>query len=234
MLTAGSVSAASVSFSPSLDTTIYSESANSNAQGPLFAGRVNTGSVRRAMVAFDIMGSGIPAGSVINSVSLTFTQITAGASSTAGTFELRPLLKTWGEGTSSGSGQGAPATSGDATWNQNIYSSSAWTNPGGDFGATSASTTFGLSPGSITFASSTGLVRDVQGWLDTPGTNFGWLLKAANDGIVSAHQLGSGESALSARPNITINFTAVPEPGLSSLLALLCGGMARRRRSLNL
>jgi hypothetical protein len=223
--------AATVSIHPSLDNTIYSESSNSNGQGALFTGTTaNLAWTRRALVAFDVLGN-IPAGSVINSVSLTFVQVKIGPGGASdATFEVRPVSQAWGEGSSAGTGGGAAASVGDATWTSRFFTTSSWTTAGGDFGATSASTVFSSPLTSYTFASTPALVADVQGWLGNPSSNFGWLLKAAAENVTNARELGSGESPLNQQPTLVINYTAVPEPSLSGLLVLGLAGLTRRRR----
>ncbi len=210
-----------VLINPSKDNSIYSENNNSNALGGLFAGTTTGGSVRRALLQFDL--SGIQVGSTINSVSLGLTQTRHGASSIAQTFELHRLSAAWGEGTSIATGQGATPTNGDATWNFRQFSSTSplsWTSPGGDFVATSGIATIGVLDSTVyTFSSQSGMVADVQNWLNTPTSNFGWILKAENESFAQDTRVfGSRESAV-GRPTLTVNFTAVPEP--SSLVFLV-------------
>ena len=221
---------AAISINPTQDNSIYSESDASNGQGSLYTGKTASPGIRRALLQFDIAGSGIPSGSVIDSVSLALTQTKIGPAGSA-TFELHPLLAAWGEGTSSGTGSGGLATAGDATWNYRLFNTASWTSAGGDFGSTSGTATFGTSNTVYTFSSQSGLVTDVQNWLDTPGSNFGWILQASDEASTTARELGSRESAPSNRPTLTINYTPTPEPG--SLVLLGVGTLvlsARRRR----
>ncbi len=207
--------AGTIFLAPSQDNSIYSESNNSNALGQLFAGVTGLGDLRRALLQFNVAGSGIPAGSTIDSVSLDLTQtITGGNTSTV--FDLRPLSAAWGEGTSIGSGQGGPPTPGDTTWNYRLYSTSLWTSPGGDFGSSSGTALFGTASTDYTVKSQPGLVADVQRWLNSPGTNFGWLLKAVNESpsIKSARAFDSRESNL-GRPVLTINYTPALSPAVA-------------------
>jgi hypothetical protein len=226
-----------VGLTPSLDNSIYSENgSNSNGLGALFSGRNSqaTPGIRRALLQFDIAGS-IPAGSIIHSVSLGIYQLKHAANSTIETFELRPILSAWGQGTSTGGGSGGAATAGDATWTHRLFSSDLWMMPGGDFGAISGTGTIGIVESTLyTFSSQPGLVADVQGWLNSPGTNFGWILRAANESTLSnSREFGSRESPLSQRPTLMIEYTAVPEPGAALLLgiaAMFVSGNAFRRR----
>ena len=220
---------ATVSLIPSQDNSIYSEGDNSNALGPLFTGETPNLTVRRALLEFNIATSGIPAGATINAVSLALTQTKIGPAGSA-TFELHPLLAAWGEGTSVGTGAGGSASAGDATWNFRLFNTNSWATPGGDFGATSGTTVFGTTNTTYMFLSQPGLVADVQNWLNSPGSNFGWILRAANESAVSARELGSRESSPGLRPTLTINYPAAPEPGSIALLGLGTVALARRRR----
>ncbi len=232
IIACGAVSAegAVVSLTPIQDNSIYSENDNSNATGGLYAGVTSGLAIRRSLVEFDIASSGIPAGSVILSVTVAFTQTKINPAGIA-LFGLHPLTEGWGEGTSNGAGQGGAPTSGDATWNFRLFNTDSWSTPGGSFGATSGTTSFEKANGVYTFASTAGLVADVQGWLDTPGSNSGWMLKAETETGVSARELGSRESALADRPTLTITY-AVPETGSATLLgsALFLAALRRTRR----
>src|SRR5438552_17198556 len=92
--------------------------------------------------------------------------------------ELHKLLADWGEGTSQATGeegQGAPAMPNDASWRHRFFDAIFWTNEGGDFSAVvSASQSVGP-VGQYTWSSAQ-MVADVQSWLETPASNFGWLL----------------------------------------------------------
>jgi len=221
--------AATVTLHPNLDNTIYSESNNSNGTGGLFSGVTNVGNIRRALMEFDIASSGIPAGSVILSVSLAVTQTKIGPAS-ATNFELRPLFAAWGEGTSVGSGSGGAATAGDATWNFRLFNTDSWNTPGGEYGAASATTSMGTSNSTYTFASTPALVADVQGWLNFPASNFGWLLRASTESGTSAREFGSRESPLAQQPSLVISYTPAPEPSTAGLTAMAAACAALRRK----
>ena len=181
------------------------------------------------MVQFDILGN-VPAGAVINSVSLSFVQTKIGPGATA-SFELHKLTKNWGEGSVAGLGQGLAAGAGDATWNSAANGVTSWTAAGGDFGGVSGTTVFGTTLTTYTFASTAALIADVQNWLNSPATNFGWLVKAGDEVTVNARELGSREGPTNQKPSLVINYTVVPEPASAGLLGtlMLLGCLARRR-----
>jgi PEP-CTERM motif len=224
---------ATVSVNPSQDNSIYAENNNSNAAGSIFVGRTNGSlgtTIRRGLIQFDI-ASNIPAGATINSVSLTLQTLIDGPAAANQILELHALSAAWGEGTSSGVGTGAAPTTGDATWNFRLFNSSVWTNSGGDFGATSGTTTLGGGSQSV-FSSQPGMVADVQNWLNNPASNFGWILKYSDETTLgTARAFGSRESQASQRPTLTIDYAPVPEPG--SLIMFAVGAFlltSRRRR----
>ena len=237
VLWSSSASGDIVILNPSQDNSIYSENNNSNGAGPLFSGRTNTVPavvLRRALVAFDL--TSIPSGSTVDSVTLSLTQLRSRAA-TAEIYGLHRVSAAWGEGTSNGIGQGAAPTPGDATWNFRQFSTTnplSWTTPGGDFAATSGIATIGTANNTYTFSSQLGLVADVQNWVNTPASNFGWILMPENEtDNRDAREFGSRESALNQRPTLTVNFTAVPEPGSLILLGAvaLVASAYRSRRS---
>jgi hypothetical protein len=202
------VMAAAATLRPSKDNTIYGNgSANlSNGAGAfLFAGSSGEDRTLRGLIAFNFAGQ-IPAGSTINSVTLTLT-INTPLAVNANTVRLHRLLADWGEGTSvapMGGGIGAPATTGDATWNARIFNTAQWTTPGGDFAAAiSASQRVSGSSGTATFTGP-GLVADVQAWVNNASTNFGWIM-VAEDETGPAVRFASREGA--PAPSLLVDYT---------------------------
>ena len=199
---------AAATLTPSKDNSIYSESGTqSNALGNLYAGRTAQGNIRRALIAFDIAPI-VPFGSNIDLARLSLNVI---SSNQTNMMPLYALSQDWGEGASSGAGAGAPATPGDATWTQRFYSATTpvnWTpNSGGTFVAAPSATS---SAGAYVWTS-VQLATDVQGWLKSPGTNFGWILTADEtipSSTPTAASFGSRESVLSTdRPQLLINYS---------------------------
>ncbi len=223
----------------SRDATIYGGNVNnSNGAGPgMFSGTDNstpTPAKTRSLLAFDIAGN-VPAGSTITGVQLTLgLGMVAGGGGSPGpanvTIELHKLLADWGEGTTGnsattigGTGSGFAANSGDATWNVRMFGANSWATSGGDFSsAISGSATIGNTLNTTyNWASTAGIIADVQSWLDNPNSNFGWAL--VNSDETSAKTFRAfytrESSNASLRPQLQIAFSAVPEPAAFLLAA---------------
>ncbi|MCW1916753.1 PQQ-dependent sugar dehydrogenase [Luteolibacter sp. GHJ8] len=189
------------------DNSIYSErTENSNGQGDLFAGLIaNFSGMRRALIRFDL--SGLPPGSSVATAAVTI-EVNKVGTPTGGNFDftLHRLTRDWGEGNSSGTGTGAPAAAGEATWLQSAFGSQSWTTAGGDFVAAASATASVGAPDFYTW-SSPGLVTDVQGWLSQPATRFGWILRG-NEVTPSAKVFTSRHSANG--PVLTVSYYTPP------------------------
>jgi hypothetical protein len=197
------------------DNTMYGESDTlSNAKGQhIYAGTNNNlPSPRRALIAFDIAAV-LPAGATVDSVSLRLVMTKTSPQAPPATVTLRRLTADWGEATSIadlglGEGGGGSATPGDATWGHKFYDTVAWTTPGGDFdpsGSYPVVTTSTLGP--YVWQSSQ-MAADVQGWLDTPASNFGWILLGEEIGAGHAREFDSREHPTAAnRPRLTVHYT---------------------------
>ncbi|HEV3418549.1 MAG TPA: DNRLRE domain-containing protein [Pirellulales bacterium] len=251
--------ATTITIGASKDTTIFQNNVNNSAGAGngLFAGTNGASSPRRGLIAFDIADN-IPSGAIIDSVQLTLVlgQVagsgggTGGGGTSSSTIDLHRLTADWGEGVAEkqspptdsigGQGQGAPANDGDATWNARFYSAvtpTLWATPGGDFASqVSASATVGttLNVGS-TWGSTAALVSDVQGWLNSPTSNFGWALVNENEvGLQTFRAFYSRDVATAAfHPQLQVTFETVPEPAgivLSMMAAPLALALRRRGR----
>jgi hypothetical protein len=150
------------------------------------------------------------------------------------THALHRLLADWGEAGSVGLGFGGDAQPGDATWEHTSYPTELWASPGGDFAGTpSASAVAGAVPDVVIEWSSASMVADVQGWLDAPAANFGWILIGNESVVQSAKRFDSSESTeVGDRPELEVQFTPPPQVpaagrwALGALALLLCGGAA--------
>jgi len=216
-----SVQAATVTLHPTADTTLQEAfSSNNYGDGTTFtAGGRRQGGRTRALLLFDIAGN-IPAGATINSVTLTLSCLQDPSGGINSTFDLNRLAASWGEGNGSDHG-GTTAGPGQATWNNRFGSSgSPWNSPGGDFFTIASASRSVTGTGNYTFASTAGLVADVQAWLNGPTSDFGWLLRSESESTgTTIRRFGSRDSGASA-PTLTITYTPVPEPATFSILGL--------------
>ncbi len=188
-----------VNVSCAADNTLYQTltgDASNGAGVGLFVGLNAFGSVRRAVLRFNVAAT-VPAGAKILSAQLTLNCVQSTVALPLPITGHR-LTQSWGEGTSvasGGGGGGGLATTGDATWLHRFWPGSLWTNLGGDFAATPSFTASMVPIGSFTSIRSEAAAADVQSWLDTPATNFGWLLKTDELLASTAHRIDSRESA---------------------------------------
>jgi hypothetical protein len=157
---------------------------------------------RRILVKFDL--SQIPAGSTISAVTFDISAVNklpsgGGANST---FDIRRMLTAWNEN--------------EATWNQRT-ASAPWAAAGGAFGTevsfSVSSSIFISGLGRYSFVSNPTMVSDVQGWVNTPSSNQGWLLLSESESTPgSARHFAAHEDAANA-PSLTVDFTpATPPP----------------------
>ncbi len=230
-----------IALNPSKDNTLYENlsGATSNGEGSwLFAGKTGADQIRRGLLAFDIAGN-LPSLAVIESVTLTLTMDRTISGSQEMT--LHRVSKDWGEGTSDAGGNGGmgtAATVGDATWLHTFFNSTFWTTPGGDFEATASANQMVDGNGAYTWGSTASLVADVQGWLDQPSSNFGWLLQGNEQTSGSAKRFVSGDNPMaSIRPSLFIEYRLVPEPSSWVLVGLgvmaLAAAPSSRRRPIS-
>jgi hypothetical protein len=244
-----------ISIGASRDVTIFQNNVNNSSGGGngLFAGTNGANSPRRALIGFNIAGN-VPAGAVIQAVQLTLTlgQVAGSGGGTGGTsgspfVDLFRVSKDWGEGTVQsggaadslgGQGQGAQANTGDATWNAAMYSATTptlWATPGGDFAATASAsqqivgTTINVA---YNWTTTPGLVADVQSWLNSPASNFGWILRNEDEaGTQTLRAFYSRDTfTASFRPVLSITYT-VPEPASLWLAGVSLIGLAILRKS---
>ena len=118
----------------------------------------------RGILKFDL--SSIPSGSTITSVTLSlYLYSTRGYDRT---FGIHKVTKNW--------------TESGVTWNK-YDGTNNWTTSGGDYEATaSATVTAGAVWNIWVDWSSSTLVSDVQGFVNNPSTNFGWIIKDQTEG----------------------------------------------------
>lgn len=210
--------ASSVDLVPVLDNTLYQDPLGgvSNGLGDhCFAGMTSGASLRRAVFAFDL--STIPFGSIVLSAEFRLTMDRAAGFSGSRPMTLHRMTAAWGEGTSTfsdpffGGGAGVPATANDATWLHRFYPSDLWTQPGGDFNPTAlASTVVPETSGPYQWGSTPEMVAVVQSWVNTPATNFGWMLRGDEAVTPSARRFLTREAANApGRPHLIVTYASL-------------------------
>ena len=226
LLSAGLTHADTVTLQPVRDNTLYEpidkdsfEDRSNGAGATMFSGRIKDETnasdeiaVRRAVLGFDIAGN-IPAGATIDSVTLDL-ECTKSKLSTSFNFGLHELQSDWGEGASdtgnSQQGRGDTPATGDATWQHTFYNTQFWATPGGDYDGTASATTPVGSQGGYTWGSTSGMVADVQHWLDNSAQNFGWILIGDEGQNETAKQFATRENTDSGganKPELVVNYT---------------------------
>jgi hypothetical protein len=244
-----SASSAIVNIPASSDNSIFSDqTSNSNGAGGSFhTGRSGGTGVRHGLISFFLSPADIPPTSTINDVQLKLT-LTESASQIPSpetvTVSLFRLTSSWGEGASftgesSGTGMGILGETDDATWLARFYdkvvpaNSTFWTTAGGDY-VNSPSASLSVNKLSVTPSAnvytwqSAGMVADVQGWLNNPATNFGWILIGDESVSRTTRRFASRETQLDGfAPTLVVTFT-VPEPSTATFAVIGLAVLARR------
>ena len=203
---------------PVADTSLFQHNPNNNLGGmdAIISGTIALGDRSRGLVRFDPAAI-LPANATVTSASLNLSVNTARGLNQ--NYRLHRVLEDWGEGESAGGGgsvgvQGAPANANEATWNARFHPSVLWSTPGGQAGsdfAANASATATMGSSSLVL-SSAGMATDVQLWLASPGTNFGWMLIIADEApTLTASRIASREAGAGAA-SLTIEYTVTDTP----------------------
>jgi hypothetical protein len=221
----------SVTLSPVADTTLLESTPTNNlgAATVLLSGASSGdlggsfGAISRALLRFDV-ASQVPSTATVTSVTLTVrvtrTPLIGGVDSTNG---LHKVLQPWTEGTKTGDPNvGEPATAGEATWNARQHPSVLWASPGGgagvDYAAAASASTFITGIAAYTFESTSNLVADVQSWLNSSNSNFGWILLSSDEATpTTVRRFGSREAGTNG-PSLLVEYTTqtiVPPPTIT-------------------
>lgn len=212
----------------SKDNSIYADAVNnSNGAGDnIFAGKNAAGAARRAFLAFDIAAV-VPTNAIVDSVSLQLSMSRTNLFAGAQPVSLHRTLADWGEGASDAlgnEGQGAPAATNDVTWAYQFFNTVSWSTPGGVFVSTASATQLVNDIGLYTWKSAA-MRDDVQGWVNSPATNFGWALLGNEAAASTAKRFDSSEDLSSpAHPQLTVYYrvpTGVDGGGVPALGARL-------------
>jgi len=182
---------------------------SAGASTSFYSGRVGSNggtTLRRGLLQFDVAAQ-VPAGSTITAVTLQVRCSKVPTGSQAQLIKLHRMLASWGEGSSvSFGGGGAPATPGSATWVSRFHPDLPWTTPGGQFAAAPSGSTSVGGVGFYTFASSAGMVADVQAWLDDPASNHGWAVIGNEVVPQNVRRFETRESTSAWRPKLVVTF----------------------------
>ncbi|HVT06115.1 MAG TPA: hypothetical protein VHO67_01590 [Polyangia bacterium] len=205
------------------DTFINSAAADNNdgASPSLYTGHNGMGGTMRALVRFAIPSDWKGSVMVTRAVLAAITRGTGNAETTvptAATESLQAVTAAWTEGTGFGDmtmmntvGQDC-GTSG-ATWNQpNCAGGTPWA--GGSVAATvsGVASVPAMIEATVTWDSATdgntGMLADLQAWIDVPGANHGWRLSSSTEDATSgeAQRFYSREVA-GKGPTLTVTAT---------------------------
>lgn len=91
-----------------------------------------------------------------------------------------------------------------STGPDNTKKSTPWTNAGGDFAAVPSATARVADVGGYRWGSTPAMVADVEAWIASPETDFGWLLEG-DESTVSAKRFDTREHSIAAnRPRLRV------------------------------
>jgi hypothetical protein len=198
----------------SKDNTLYEVKfgvLSNGAGNHFFCGRTGTDAIRRGLLLFDV-ASAVPAGSTVNSVTLTLRMSQSNNAPTT-MCGIHRVQQHWGEEDSiaeGGEGSGALALPGDATWLHTFFDTQIWNNEGGDFDPDPLATQSVAGVGFYSW-SSPALTALVQQWVQDPSQNFGLLLHGDETFFPSAKRFDTREiPTVANRPKLLINYTPPP------------------------
>jgi len=154
----------------------------------------------RGLIQFDV--SSIPAGVVVTSVTLRLTATRNPLAPAPSDFHLHRVLRPW-DGL-------------ESTWSLRLEPDEDWEAPGGQPG-TDYSEAFSASvpvagTGGYTFASTAGLIADVNAWLANPASNHGWLVKTEDELVAFTARRWSSREAASGVPVLEVQFEPAAPP----------------------
>ena len=214
-------SAVSLTLIPSADTSLIeiAPTNNNGGQAWLLSGKIQNDVYRdRALMKFDF--SALPTNATVLAAAVT-VEVTRqpGDGLASAPFGLYRMLRRWGEGDKVATtvpGQGLPATPGEATWLCSFFPTNAWSAPGGasgiDFADVESSFQFiyGTGQSPYRFESTPELVADVQSWVNSSQSNYGWMLLCDDEATpFTARRFGSREDP-NAPPLLEIEYLVPP------------------------
>jgi hypothetical protein len=188
-----------------LDTELRSTAANNNYG---VATQINVSSFRAGLIQFDL--SSIPSSATITSATLSLNNAATGFTQNVA---IQRMLKSWTEGIHNN----VTATTGESTWTYQSYNGTSWSSAGaagsGTDRASSNSDTGSKTGTSGTWEtwSASGIVSDVQNWVNGSNPNYGWRI------------IGDGSSSIvfwtsdyttdtTKRPKLAVTYTTASGP----------------------
>ena len=183
---------ASQNLPPSDDTFINDRFPGNNNGGSasIFTGTEDQGGHMRGLIRFEMPSSLAGRVAVIDALlQMTTRAVGNGGPGSPATVKLHAITEPWAQGVNIGAAPmlfvvGQPCSgSAGASWSfRNCPAATAWTTPGGTIApGESASASVPASIDTTTSWSSAGMASDVQGWIDAPSTNFGWLVTSSTE-----------------------------------------------------
>lgn len=235
LLGAATVVADTAYLTPVADTSLIEIVPTNNLGSSLFltAGTTQVGTRNRALVRFD-PSAVLPRGARIVASEMSIEVVGRPSDGFAAeVFELRRMLRSWGEGLGMSPdpqhpGLGAPSQAGEATWSDRFTGMNApWHVAGGLAGVdfvtegSGEQTLYGMADSPYAFASNPRMVADIQAWLESPGSNFGWMLLPRDESVrFTARRIGSREDP-DRTPWLTVEF--IPPPRITGITRVEAG-----------
>ncbi len=211
--------------------TLYETNGSPLANGlgqHLFAGVTNQNFKRRGLLDFDLSPL---SGQMIEISSVTLRLHMSQSGAAAENVGLHRVLNDWGVGSTDaggGEGGGGPATPGSATWMDAFWTVSPWQTAGGDFEVLASASASIDGVGFYEWTGS-GLISDLEGMLAGDVGEFGWLLLGNESTSGTTKRFDSMTNGNEDfRPELLVEYSAVPAPGVLALFGL--AGIRRRTR----
>jgi len=210
----------SVFLTPVADTALLQSFPSNNFGAQVFfnSGTTQNYTTNRGLMKFDL-ATALPAGAKITFAQLLLEVVGQPVDGDApSSFQLRRMLRDWGEGTKKGNPPtlGALATAGEANWTHRFaLTTNEWAAPGGveglDFVAANSGEqyVYGINLSPYLFDATTNMLADLQSWLAQPETNCGWMLLSLSEAEnFSARRFASREDVYRA-PRLQVDFFVV-------------------------
>lgn len=178
---------------------------NLGGQSDLPAGTLgaNAGRMRsRVLVRFDL--GGFPAGLQVETAFVRWEVTREPVVPPVARFGLHRVLVGWEEGRGTGGLPGGEAAlAGESTWGSKAYGTLNWSEPGMglgvDYQAIPDATEEVSGQGMYEFEVGAQGVATIQGWIEDPSRNHGWLLRTEDESVArSARRWGSREGGKGA------------------------------------